>query len=125
VSDWLIGTGGMFALVMSVIEKLPKVTESGDWLSGVGSVALGSVPGVALLLLSVATKTVGSGDGAVLALLGAAVGFQKSLLVFGVGLFLTALCSVVLLVLRKANRNTCLPFLPFLTVGWFLIQGTW
>lgn len=36
------------------------------------------------------------------------------------GAFLMAVFSVVLLVLRKAKKDTKLPFIPFLAMGWFL-----
>ena len=120
VSAWLVGVGGAIALVVSFVENLPEVAEHEIWLRYAGNVLCGMVPGVCLLLLAVATKTVGSGDGAVLTLLGAVTGFQKTILVLCVGMFLAAFGSIVLLVVKKVNRNTCLPFLPFLAAGWFL-----
>ena len=86
---------------------------------GVGEVlseALFSVlPGIALILLSFVTeKKVGAGDGLILVLLGLYEGAGIAVSVFCLGLFLQSLLAVGLLLLKKADRQTCIPFLPFL-----------
>lgn len=122
VPVWLIGVGGVLALAVSIAENIPEYVAAREWWSYAGHVLCGMIPGICLLLLSIVTKTIGYGDGAVLTLLGAAVGIRNSLLVLCIGLFFASLGSVALLVVKKVNRNTCLPFLPFLTVGWFLLM---
>lgn len=86
---------------------------------GVGEILGESIvailPGAGLLILSFLTeKKVGYGDGILLALLGMLQGLGKVLLVFCVGLFLQSLLAVVLLLIRKADKQTCIPFIPFL-----------
>lgn len=121
VPAWLIGLGGAVALAVSLVESFSEIAEQGTWWNYVGTMLCGIIPGGCLLMLALVTKTVGSGDGAVVTLLGMVLGFRKSIFVLCIGLFLAALGSTVLLVIGKVKRNTCLPFLPFLTMGWFLV----
>lgn len=81
-----------------------------------------ALPGVALLLLSLLTeKKVGSGDGLILILLGLYEGVECAVPVFCLGLFLQSLLAVGLLIFKKADKQTCIPFLPFLLVSRLLL----
>ena len=95
VPVWLLVLGGIPGVVAGICRN------GGDF-----SMILGALPGLLLLATAFATKKAGYGDGIVLSLLGIAVGSRKSLLLFGISLFLTSICSLVLLVLRKAVRDT-------------------
>ena len=89
--------------------------------SGYLEVWKGCLPGLLLVLIAFMTKKAGYGDGTVLCCLGVVLGGEKSLLLFGLSLFLISLCALILLALRKVKRNTGLPFLPFLAVAWILV----
>lgn len=82
----------------------------------------GMAPGMFLLLTAFATKKAGYGDGIALSCLGAALGGERGLLLFGLSLFLMSVCSLILLGLRKVGRNTGIPYLPFLTAAWILVM---
>lgn len=87
--------------------------------------AVSVFPGVGLLLLSFLTeKKVGSGDGLILILLGLFEGVERAVIVFCLGLFLQSLLAVGLLILKKADKQTCIPFLPFLLVSRLLLLFT-
>lgn len=93
---------------------------------GAGAALMGALvsvfPGAALLLLSLLTeKKVGSGDGLILILLGLFEGVERAVLVFCLGLFLQSLLAVGLLILKKADKQTCIPFLPFLLASRLLL----
>ncbi|CDA68248.1 MAG: hypothetical protein PUB44_06665 [Clostridium sp.] len=76
------------------------------------------LPGLFLLLLSFLTeRKVGMGDGLLLLIIGAMEGAGITGFVFCWGLFLQSLFAVVLVILRKADRKTELPFVPFLLMG--------
>lgn len=110
VPVWLLVSGGIPGVVAGVCRE------------GEGfSMLLGALPGLLLLITAFATKKAGYGDGIALSLLGIAVGSRKSLLLFGVSLFLISICSLVLLVFRKAGRDTGIPFLPFLSAAWLML----
>ena len=76
------------------------------------------MPGALLLLLSFASReAIGYGDGLLLLVTGPLFGWRRMLLCVPVALLLTTAASVVLLALKKANRKTQIPFVPFLAAG--------
>lgn len=101
------------------------LVSGGRNLQEIGTLLLGMLPGLFLLLVAFATKKAGYGDGIVLAVAGAVLGYRQAVLVFCIGLLLVSLVSMLLLLLRKVNGRTKIPFLPFLTaayvVQWVLI----
>lgn len=78
-------------------------------------------PGAAFLVIAAATGKAGYGDGIVLIILGLVSGSEVCLFALTAGLFLIAVFSGVLLTLRKVKRNSRIPFLPFLAVGWGIV----
>lgn len=83
------------------------------------------LPGMAALALAFLTKEqIGYGDAACLAVLGSVVADNILWGAIMGGLFLLSLCSVVLLIGKKAERKTTLPFIPFLAAGmlWQMIM---
>ncbi len=84
----------------------------------IGDIIADLLPGILLLALAVCTKLVGYADGVVLICLGVPGGFHKTMGTWLLSLFFIGIYSVVLLVLRKANRRTKIPYLPFLTIAW-------
>lgn len=83
------------------------------------------LPGMTALVTAFLTREqVGYGDAVCLAVLGSV--FSADILWGAIlsGLFLLSACSAVLLMRKKAGRNTTLPFIPFLTVGilWQMIK---
>lgn len=81
----------------------------------------GLIPGAFLLLMAAVTRKVGVADGVVLLFIGAILGYQRSMLLFGISLMLFSGISIILLFLHKVKGCTRLPYLPFLTVA-FIIQ---
>ena len=78
----------------------------------------GLLPGVAALFLAFLTKEqIGYGDAVCLLILGAVMTGGVILRAALAGLLLASACSIALLIGKKANRRTTLPFLPFLTAG--------
>lgn len=113
-----LAAGGIWALVWTVINMVGQ---------GVFQTLLASLPallpGGGLLILSRLTeKKVGSGDGILLLLLGLLLGAGEVLLLFCVGLFLQSLVAVVLVLIKKADKQTCIPFVPFLLAAWMLVK---
>lgn len=127
VTGWLIVSGIMdtktrrvpvwMLILGSVLAVRTALWQHGGYLE----MLKGSLPGVFLLLIAFMTQKAGYGDGIVLCCLGVVLGGEKSLLLFGLSLFLIALCDLILLVLRRVKRNTGLPFLPFLAVAWLVV----
>lgn len=113
----LLGTGTIWAVLCVILQILQK---------GIGEALmaafLSALPGAGLLLLSLLTeKKVGSGDGLILILLGLFEGVGRAVPVFCLGLFLQSLLAVGLLIFKKADKQTCIPFLPFLLTARLLL----
>lgn len=107
---WILLTGGVLALIGLLVEGFLL-----GWAGALVSGGIALLPGAGLLALSFLTeKKVGVGDGLLLMVIGLAEGGEKVLLVFGTGLFLQSLVAVVLLLLKKAKKQTQIPFAPFL-----------
>lgn len=83
------------------------------------------LPAAAAFILAFLTREqIGYGDAACLAVLGSMVSGEDLWKAILGGLLLLSLWSVILLVNKKAGKETTLPFIPFLTAG-MLWQMTW
>lgn len=109
---WLLGMGIPVAAAIAVRELLGGDLEMAEFLAPL-------IPGIVLLLAGVAKKA-GYGDGMVLLLLGVMNIRGEIMRIFLMSLFFMSLFAVVMLVLRKVKRETRLPYLPFLTLAWFI-----
>lgn len=75
-------------------------------------------PGAFLLALSLCTReSIGYGDGLLVMVLGVLVGFSICLLTVISGMIISGVFALILLIFRKVNGKTRLPFIPFLTMG--------
>lgn len=84
------------------------------------------LPGAVLLVVAYGTGKAGPADGVILMLLGVFMGYEDCAAASLGGLFLIALFSVVLLTLRRAKKDTRIPFVPFLALGWLIVVcGKW
>lgn len=76
------------------------------------------LPGLFLLILAWFTKeSIGYGDGISVLLLGGMVGLRNCIWVLGISLLLLSLVGLVLLVIKRVDRKTKIPYLPFLLVA--------
>lgn len=83
--------------------------------------ALGTVPGVFLLAIARLTGKAGYADGFVTAALGMDQGYLGGMAMLCISLFYLAVCSIVLLLGRRVEGNTRMPYLPFLTAAYLSI----
>ena len=75
------------------------------------------IPGALLMLAAVFfPEKIGLGDGLTAALIGCGIGRAVFMALF-LSLFICSVLSLVLLALRKVNKNSKIPFVPFLTLG--------
>ena len=76
------------------------------------------VPGMALIICSfIFAGKIGRGDGLALLILGAIEGYRKCVIITLIGIGAMFVFCLVGLIIRKLNRNTEVPFIPFLTIG--------
>lgn len=109
-----ISRGLIFALMIVCLVGIFVREDFGIW-NAVSGAALGFC---AVGLSMVSREQIGRGDGLVIAALGLVLGFRECLAVVCLASVLMALVSVVVLLLKKGNRNTRLPFIPALFVGY-------
>lgn len=77
------------------------------------------MPGIFLLMIAFITKeAIGYGDGFVILLIGLMLDIQISIRFILIALLLSALASISLLFLKKGDRQTRIPFIPFLLMAW-------
>ena len=82
------------------------------------STMISLTPGVGFFLLSFLTKEkVGYGDGWVLLMIGLFLGLYRCFLILLLGLAMESVAGIVLLALRKIQRDRASPFSPFLLLG--------
>lgn len=107
---WMLVLGVLFC----------AMTVAGQWNGSLDALR-GLLPGSLLLLIGLATKKAGYGDGIVLSCLGLVLGGSDCLLLFGISLFLLSLCAVALLAVHRVRRDTSMPFIPFLGIAWLIV----
>lgn len=90
--------------------------EFGIW-EIIGGVLIGLC---AIGLSMVSREQIGRGDGLVIAAIGLMLGFRKCLFAVCMASIIMTLVSVIVLILRKGNRNTKLPFIPALFAGYVM-----
>lgn len=115
VPVWLLMAGGVCAAPALLASWGSSAGDYADILGGM-------LPGALLLGIGFGTRKVGYGDGAVALLLGAILGSGRSWMLLGMSMFFISCASLALLALRKAGGKTKIPYLPFLTAAWLLIQ---
>lgn len=76
------------------------------------------LPGVGMLLIALVSKKAGWADGIILVLLGVAVGFRVCAFSFALSMLIISVVSLVLLMLKRVGKNTKIPYLPFLWIGY-------
>lgn len=109
-----ISRGFIVVLTLVSLASIFVRVDYGIW-NAVGGALIG-ICAVGLSMLS--REQIGRGDGLVIAALGIALGFRECLATVCLASVIMALVSVVVLLLKKGNRKTRLPFIPALFVGY-------
>lgn len=113
-------------IVMAVLAcggAVVRFLDDGFTLRSILTILLGLVPGAVLIFLSVATRKVGIGDSIILGLMGLLESYISILIVLCIGSVIMAVFSIVLLIAKRVGRNTRLPFVPFIAVGYIVNLG--
>lgn len=117
----LIFLGGIIGLVLYVLQYVDDRTTF-----GIGSLLGGMAFGGIFCLLSKITKEkIGIGDGVLLVTSGIFLGFYQNMCMTLYAFFLVAFYSAILLLVKKVNSKTELPFVPFLflTFSGMILSG--
>ena len=115
VPVWAVLLGGAVVVGIGIYRCVCGENESVNFLTGM-------IPGAVLLLLALGTQKAGWADGVILMFLGSAMGFRQCILATTLSLLLVSVLSAVLLILKKANKKTAIPYVPFLSIGFVLCE---
>lgn len=89
-----------------------------DWWSMIGGAAIG----LCMIGISMISKEqIGWGDGAVTGLLGVMLGTKQCLVMLCLASCIMTVVSILILLSKKGNRNTRLPFVPALFGGYLAV----
>ena len=109
---WFLTIGGMLAVGLAVLLKPISLWQ----------MAGGLLLGLLLLGISFMTRgALGRGDGIFLAIIGLNLGFSTVFSIFTGALLLAAILAILLVIIKRANKNTAFPFLPFLGVSYGIL----
>lgn len=89
-----------------------------NWQWNMLSICLAVLPGIFLMVMAKLTQKAGLGDGWTLLNVGMFETYKTCLFLLGISLLIMAVFSVALLTLRKAGRNTKIPYIPFLALAY-------
>lgn len=120
---WLLWIGGMFALGMGLLERLCL---GRGLLNTLIEILSGMLPGSILLLVAFLTKKAGYGDGIVLLQLGFIYSYALVWAFLCISLLLLSVIAMIFLALKKIQKDTAVPYIPFLTVtftGYVFMSG--
>lgn len=115
VPVWMLAVGGALVAIMWIFKW-------GEEMQSVSALLLGLLPGMVFLFISWGTKKAGTADGVVLLLLGLRPDYRECAASFAFGLFMMSIAILLLLVMRKVKRNSKIPYLPFLWMG-YMVQA--
>ena len=115
VPVWVVLLGGAAAVGIGIYRCVCGENEPVNFLTGM-------IPGAVLLLLALGTQKAGWADGVILMFLGSVMGFRQCILATMFSLLLISVLSAVLLILKKANKRTAIPYVPFLSIGFVLCE---
>lgn len=95
---------------------LPIDTGWDSWWAGflVGGLVIGSIFAITL------GSGIGLGDAKFAAVLGITLGGPKTLLMLFLAFVIGAVFGIIVIILKKADKKTAIPFGPFIFLGWIL-----
>lgn len=105
--------------ILAILIWVGKIYMNG--IVEISKILLDILPGLILLLLGKATReSIGYGDGYLFIIIGLYIGFIRTVGILITALFLIAIISIFLLIIRKINRGTELPFIPVVLISYLL-----
>ena len=85
------------------------------------NIAVNAVPGICCLVISLLShQELGYGDSLLILISGISLGLEQEIRLLMSAFLIAGIWSLIKLVMKKAERSSELPFLPFLMIGWFV-----
>ncbi len=87
---------------------------------------LGAALGIVLIVVSKLTKgALGTGDAMLTVMIGLSIGLFNTMLALFYALLITSVVSVILLLLKRVKKQTAMPFVPFMLLGYLGVIFSW
>lgn len=108
---WILAVSGIFVTCVSAY---------GIWEKKMEGITLlwSTIPGVGMIIVAIVSQKAGWADGIVLLMLGALVGCRACTYSFTLSMLVISMVSLALLATKRADKNSKLPYLPFLWIGY-------
>lgn len=108
ISLLLIAIGFALLFTISIIQGQLRIWER----------FIGFSLGLLLIILHKITRgQIGVGDGLILCVTGISLGFYMNSILLINSLFLSAIFSIIYIIIKKVNRKTTIPFIPFVFIA--------
>lgn len=108
ISLLLIAIGFALLFTISIIQGQLRIWER----------VIGFSLGLLLIILHKVTRgQIGVGDGLILCVTGISLGFYMNSILLINSLFLSAIFSIIYIIIKKVNRKTTIPFIPFVFIA--------
>lgn len=107
----LLTAGGIIALSYNLYGLL-RISENREWF--LLSFLLGLLPGIFMLVMARLTDKAGYGDGMAILNVGMFTNYKTCILLLCFSVLFISVFSAGMLLMKKADKNTRLPYLPFL-----------
>lgn len=109
----------LLCIAVMIFEVIFNITMG---FRSIPSMLMGMGVGFFLILLSIITNhAVGRGDGIVLMLTGLAVGGINNFEILIFSLFLSSITGYIYLFSNKCDKNKKIAFIPYISIGYFLV----
>ena len=117
IKEWYLWIGGCLGIIFKIRDIFSDNFMFSDWV-------LCLIPGVLFLICAMVLKEkIGDGDGWILLILGNFLPPGNVWQHFYLSLFLLTIYALFLLILKKANHQTEIPYLPFLWMANSILWG--
>lgn len=114
---WFLGLGILLGIFCGLYRMLSGQLFCEQWIKA-------CLPGILWMVLSFGTREqMGCGDGVVLLVLGSLTDIGTTFMLLLLGLVSGCILGVLILVTRKGNRHTAIPFVPMLLLAYGLVTG--
>ena len=95
--------------------------ENVDFISAIKDVLIAMLPGIAVFVICfVSRQAIGAGDGIIVFITGLYFGAMETAEILLLALICSSLTGIYLMIFKKVNKKTEIPFVPFLLAGYLL-----
>lgn len=112
---WWTVVFGISAMIYQIFWKKQKLE----------TILFSMIIGVTLLVAAkISNQRIGYGDGIIFLILGLWIGFWDGISLLFFSLILSSIISVYLIIVRRKGRDYRIPFIPFVTAAYIILEGT-